>query len=263
MYPILFRLGPLTLYSYGAMLVVALLAVIRFSTQAARRLPEELRAISPEQLVDYCSLALLGGLLGARLFYIALYWPWFVQAPQNILAIWQGGLVWYGGLFGGMCAAWLYVRAKRLDFWRVMDQFVPFLALGHAIGRIGCFLNGCCYGKPTDAWWGVTFRELSEPVLPAQLFEAAGLFALYWLLRALQQPSVLQRRGRLSGLYFVCYATLRFCLEFLRGDQSTWWMGLTLQQLISIGLFLFGIGLFGQFRLFRLFGLSVGRTDRP
>ena len=243
MHPILFRIGSFTIYSYGAMLVVALLVVIQGSAYAVRKFPASLRAISPEQVVDCCSCSLLGGILGARLFYVILYWSWFAQAPQSILAIWQGGLVWYGGLFGGGLAAWLYIRAQRLDGWRVADQLVPFLTLGHAIGRLGCFLNGCCYGKPTSSWCGIVFQGQSVPVLPVQLFESAGLFALFVFLRALQRPSILQRPARLFGVYLVCYATLRFGLEFLRGDQSTWWAGLTLQQLISLGLCLCGLGL--------------------
>ena len=240
MHPILLTLGPFTLYSYGLMMVVAYGVVAWLSARIARALPEDLRAISAEQLVDFCSVALLGGLLGGRLFYVALAWKEFVSAPWEVFAIWHGGLVWYGGFFGGLLAGWLYLRAKRLAFLRVMDQFIPFLALGHALGRIGCFLNGCCYGKPTDAWCGVLFPGHEQRVLPTQLFETLGLLFLYITLRQLQQPAILKRPGRVFAAYLIGYALLRFLIEALRGDQTAVWAGLTLQQIISLSLFLVG-----------------------
>jgi phosphatidylglycerol:prolipoprotein diacylglycerol transferase len=249
MYPILLKLGPVTLHTYGLTIAVAFLVVIGLAGRAARRLAPEYVAINPEQIVDFSSITLLTGLLAARLFYVALYWDFFAHSLPDAVAIWQGGLVWYGGLLGGLFGGWFYVRAKRLSFLRVMDQFIPFGVLGHAIGRMGCFLNGCCYGIPTDAWCGVTFPGQAVRVLPVQLFEAAGLFVLYGVLRSLQHPTLLARPGRLFGTYLMSYGVLRFILEFFRGDQTVWWAGLTLQQLISVAVVLVGIGLFGQFRL--------------
>jgi phosphatidylglycerol:prolipoprotein diacylglycerol transferase len=152
--------------------------------------------------------------------------------------------VWYGGLIGGMVAGWLYVRATRLEWLRVLDHCIPFVALGHAIGRLGCFLNGCCYGKPTGAWWGVAFPGQPLPVIPTQLLEAAGLCFLYLgLRRAARHPAIVSVPGRLLGGYLVSYAVLRFAVEFLRGDQLIVWAGLTLQQLGSMALLLVGLRL--------------------
>ena len=229
MHPILLKLGPLTLYTYGAMMVLAFVTSTWLAAQAARRLPLAERAISAEQIADFSCVALLGGILGGRLFYILLRWKLFARAPQEMPAIWHGGLVWYGGFLGGVAAGRLYARAKGLSFLRVLDHFIPFLALGHAIGRIGCFLNGCCYGKPN--------------VPPPQLLESAGLFALFALLRWLQRGSVRRYPGRLFGVYLSLYAVLRVGIEFLRGDQSVLWAGLTLQQLISLLAFVMGMGL--------------------
>ena len=256
MHPIFFTLGPVTIYSYGIMMVIAFLATTYLTQRAALALPAPGRAMSQEQIMDFSCVALLGGLLGARAFYVALNWQAFAQAPADIVAIWHGGLVWYGGFAGGIAVGWLYTRAKRLAFLRVLDLFIPFLALGHAIGRIGCFLNGCCYGKPTEAWCGVVFPGQAGPVLPTQLFEAAGLFLLFLGLKSLQRPSVLSRPGRVLGAYLISYGVLRFLLEPLRGDQPIWWAGLTLQQLISIGMIIIG------FRFLRLFRLSVGPSVR-
>ena len=243
MHPILLKLGPVTLYCYGAMLVVAFVVTTWLAARAAHQLPPHLMAISPQQITDFSCWSLLGGIVGGRLLYIMLKWEFFASAPQELPAIWHGGLVWYGGFLGGVLAGWGYIRSQRLSFLRVMDQFIPFLALGHAIGRVGCFLNGCCYGKPTELWCGVTFPGQSARVLPTQLFEAGGLVVLFGVLRRLQQPEWLRRPGWLFGLYLMSYAGLRFIIEFLRGDQPAWWAGLTLQQLISLGVFCAGLGL--------------------
>ena len=258
MHPILLKLGPLTLYSYGAMLVVAFLAAAGLAGRTARRsfdsrhgarsgcsLPPALVAINADQLVDFACYSLLGGILGARLLYVFLQWDAFLREPWEIPAIWHGGLVWYGGFLGATLAGWLYARAKQLTFLRVMDQVIPFLALGHAIGRLGCFLNGCCFGKPTDAWCGVVFPGQGVRVYPTQLFESAGLFLLYAVLRSLQRPVMLARPGRLLGWYLLCYGGLRFGIEFFRGDQAVWWAGLTLQQGISLGVMGAGLILSG------------------
>ena len=221
-------------------MVIALAVATWQATRAARRLPPTLLAIRPEQLADFTCLALLGGVVGGRLFYVVLEWEWFRRNPWELFAIWHGGLVWYGGFLGGLIAGWSYARAKRLAWLRVIDQLIPFLALGHAIGRLGCFLNGCCYGRPTDAWWGVVFPDHAEAVLPTQLVEAAGLFLLYGVLRWLQRPRLLARPGGLLARYLMGYGLLRFGMEFLRGDQTIWWAGLTLQQLISLSIFIVG-----------------------
>lgn len=240
MHPILLKLGPVTVYAYGVAMVTAFVTATWLASRAARQHPSQ-AAIGAEPLVDFLSVSLLGGILGGRLLYVALDWSVFRDAPWEALALWHGGLIWYGGLFGGLAASWLYTRAKRLPWLRVMDQLIPFIALGHAIGRIGCFFNGCCYGRPTTAWCGVLLPGHPTPVMPTQLMESAGLVVLFVVLRALQEPAVLRMPGRLFGGYLIGYGLLRFGVEFLRGDQLPWWGGLTLPQGISLGLILAGL----------------------
>lgn len=246
MYPVLFQLGPIRIYAYGVALVLAFLLGTWLAARAARAWPHGRAALTPAQVVDLTCYSLLGGILGARLFYVLLYWKIFLTAPFEMIALWRGGLVWYGGMFGAIFAGWCYVRANHLSSPRVGDHMAPFMALGHAIGRLGCFLNGCCYGKPTDAWCGVVFPGQTQPVVPTQLFEAAGLMAIFLLLRRMQRSSAIERPWEISGVYLIAYAGLRFALEFLRGDQTVWRAGLTLQQVISfwvlaVGLMLVGI----------------------
>ena len=240
MHPILLQLGPLTFYSYGAMLVLGACVATGLACGAARRLPMEFVAITPDQLIDFACVALLGGIVGGRLLYVLLEFDEFAQRPSEIIALWHGGLVWYGGFLGGVLAGWGYVRAKRLEFLRVLDQFIPFVALGHGIGRLGCFLNGCCYGTPSQAWCAVRFPGLGGRRWPTQLFEAAGLVCLYLVLRRLQRPRHLSRTGWILGWCLILYATLRFFLERLRGDQSVWWAGLTLAQVVSVAVAILG-----------------------
>jgi phosphatidylglycerol:prolipoprotein diacylglycerol transferase len=241
MHRILFEWGPVTVYSYGLMLVVAFLTVTWLAGRTAGRLAPSQRVLTPAQIVDVFCLAMLGGVLGARLFFVAKYWKVFVHQPQEIPAIWHGGLVWYGGFLGGLLAAWIYLRLQRVPFLRAADQCIPFVALAHGIGRIGCFLNGCCYGKPTHAWFGVIVAAGEPARIPTQLLESVALLLFYLMLRWFQERRVLAPAGWLFGAYLVGYAVMRFVIEFLRGDQRAVWAGLTMQQLLSVGVLLVGL----------------------
>lgn len=235
MAPVLFHAGPLTLYSYGLMMALAFGLTTYLAVRASRRLPATVRVLAPDPVIDATCAALFGGIVGGRIFYVILHLGEFARSPLDVFAIWRGGLVWYGGFLGGLAGGWWYARLRRLPFVPVLDQMSPFVALGHGVGRVGCFLNGCCYGATSQAWCAVQFPGLPEPVLPTQLFEAAGLLMLYVVLRSRLGPW-LPIRGRLSGAYCLGYGLLRFGLEFLRGDQTPFFLGLTLQQLISIGM---------------------------
>jgi phosphatidylglycerol:prolipoprotein diacylglycerol transferase len=179
MHPILLKIGPITLYTYGAMLVLAFSLSTWLAGRILRQLPPELQRLTPGQVVDLSCLALLGGIVGARLFFVVLHWQFFLNEPRYLLALWQGGLIWYGGFAGGVGTAWLYARRHQVSCRWVLDLFAPVLSLGHAVGRIGCFLNGCCYGQITDAWCGVIMPGEPRPVFPNQLAESLGLLFLY------------------------------------------------------------------------------------
>jgi phosphatidylglycerol:prolipoprotein diacylglycerol transferase len=222
-------------------LVVAFLTAMWLAYRTAKRLPPGQRVLTPAQIVDVFSLAMLSGVLGARLFFVVQYWEVFVRQPLEIPAIWHGGLVWYGGFLGGLAGIIGYLRFHHIPVLRGIDQFIPFVALGHGIGRIGCFLNGCCYGKPTSAWFGVTFAQGEPSRIPTQLLESAALLGLFLVLRRLQERRAAAPVGWLFGVYLLGYAVVRFIIEFLRGDQAVVWAGLTLQQLLSAGVFLAGL----------------------
>jgi len=243
MHPILLKVGSFTIHSYGVALAIAFLLVVWLARHATARSLQGLVPMTEHALTDWAVWTVVGGIIGGRLFYVLLNWEFYAAQPQEIFALWHGGLVWYGGFLGGMLATRLYLKTHGYPFLRGADQVIPFVAVGHAVGRIGCFANGCCYGIPTTAWFGVQFPDHPHPVVPTQLLESAGLIVLFLLLRRLQTPAVLKRPGTLFGTYLIGYAVLRFLLEFWRGDQPIVWDGLTLHQLISLALLLTGVGL--------------------
>jgi len=235
MQPHFLRIGSVYVYTYGVLLVVAFAVAMWLAARAAREWPASAGVLTPSQVGEWGSVAMLGGLIGGRAWYVLQYWDVFKHQPLEILAIWHGGLVWYGGFLGGVVATWGFVRGKRLTLRRVLDQVIPFVALSHAIGRVGCFLNGCCYGKPTIPGFGVVFPQHPDELrIPTQLLEAAALVGLYVMLRMRQRPQMLTRPGRLFGIYLVGYAAVRFVLEFFRGDQTASWGPLTIPQVVSV-----------------------------
>jgi phosphatidylglycerol---prolipoprotein diacylglyceryl transferase len=229
MYPTLLKIGFIHIYSYGLMVGCAFfISAFLLSERAARA------GFKEDFFWNLCFWALIGGIAGGRLAYIILNFQFFRDNPQEILMLWHGGLVWYGGLLGGILCALFYVKLKKKSIGKVLDELAPFVALGHSIGRIGCFLNGCCYGRP--AAWGIYFPVHNDYLIPVQLFSSLNLLAVFIILR------VMQERARRQGFVFVAYLLLssleRFLMEFLRNDSAPIFYGLTVFQIISAAIFL-------------------------
>lgn len=234
MYPILFRLGSVTIYSYGFMLALAFIAGTVLAYFEAKR-----RGLNPDITYDIALLALVGGIVGARLFYVLAHWKDFAAKPLTVITLWQGGLVFYGGLLGGIAAVLIYVWLKKLNPWTVADMAAPSLALGSAIGRIGCFLNGCCFGKPTRLFLGIVFPNLDNlPRHPTQLYDAFYNLVIFGVLWAFRKK--IKRQGTVFWFYLMLYGLFRFVVEFFRTSARPF-LGMTLSQTASIGLFLLGL----------------------
>lgn len=227
MHPILVKFGAVHIYSYGAMMAVAFLAFAYFASRRACAL-----GMNGEEIINLSIYLIIAGLIGSRILFILLNMDYYRQNPFEIFMVWKGGLVWYGGFISAFAAALIYMRAKRMPVIRTLDLLAPYLALGQAIGRIGCFLNGCCYGKPTTLPVGVVFNEIQGPVHPAQLYESAAMLIVFLILRK-RVPG----DGKTLLVYLILYSSFRFFVEFLRGDNPSVMMGLTISQLISIGVF--------------------------
>ena len=161
-----------------------------------------------------------------------------------MLMLQKGGLAWQGGFLGGTLAGVWFARSKKLSLRPVLDLVAPYIALGQAIGRIGCFLNGCCYGKPVS--WGIYFPTHGARLHPTQLYEMAGLFIIFLMLKGAQ------KKPHQAGFIFVFYLWLaaieRFVVEFYRGDDDILWLGLKLTQFVALGVFASGLILMKVFR---------------
>jgi len=236
-----FQLGNFTIYWYGVLVALAFLAGLWTASRRAA-----LSAIRGEIIVDLGPWLILGTLIGARGLYVISYWREdFAAKPLwQIFNIRGGGLVFYGGLIGASLAYALYVRFKKLPFWKLADILAPSIALGHAIGRIGCLMNGCCYGRVCSLPWAIQFPYGHEThpnrVHPTQLYESLlnlGLYAcLAWRFRNKKFD------GEIFSFYLLGYAPLRAFVEFFRGDYRTYYLDgrATPAQMLSIAIFALG-----------------------
>jgi phosphatidylglycerol:prolipoprotein diacylglycerol transferase len=224
-YPEIGSIGPLTLHSYGLLIALGVFLSLFLMGRAAARdgFP------SHEKIFDLVFAVVFSGLLGARLFYVIQEWDWYRQHPFEIFQIWKGGLVYYGGMLLSFAGFFLYVRLVRLPFLASADFTIPFIALTHGFGRVGCFLTGCCFGRGNH---------------PVQLYEAFFNFGLaFFLIR--HYLSKRRFTGEITALYLILYPAGRFVIEYFRGDQMPWLMSLTQQQVLSVIFILVGILLYG------------------
>ena len=236
MHPVLFRFHAITIYTYGFFVALAVLVAYFFAGQRAKSM--NLDSSMASDLVFYLFVS---GVIGARLFYVIQHTEDYQGHLLKMISIPEGGLVWYGGfivaaLVGLGIAAW-----KRWPFLKLCDLLAPILPLAHAIGRLGCFFNGCCFGRETRSWTGLVFPGDEVPRLPVQLFEAGALFLLSISLFYYSRKK--RPEGELFSLYLIVYSVFRFFIEFLRGDQKLL-LFLTTPQWTSIFLFFGAIFLF-------------------
>lgn len=183
----------------------------------------------------------IGGILGARLFYIFLNLSFYVENPLEMIMIQKGGLAFQGGFIGATLAGVFHVSRRNIPLLKVFDFVAPYVALGHALGRLGCFLNGCCYGRHWDH--GIYFPTHEDHLHPTQLYAAAGLFLIFFILKQYSKSLTLFQ-GKVFALYLVLATALRFTVEFFRADHFNLYLGLSVFQWMSIALFLFGLYLF-------------------
>ncbi len=239
MHPILFKIGLVTIYSYGVMIALAVVVCAWALSKDAKTYK-----IPSDVIYDLMFWTVMGGILGARIFYIFLMGDYFRENPLEMVMIQHGGLAWQGGLAGGLLGGIWFGCRKKLPIRFFLDLVAPYIALGQSIGRIGCFFNGCCYGKPVA--WGIYFPVHEARLHPTQLYECAGLFLVFLILK------YAQTKPHKSGVIFVLYLWLgameRFVVEFFRADHDYWWFGLSLSQYIALGIFVVGLVLLRRFR---------------
>ncbi|MDP2167214.1 MAG: prolipoprotein diacylglyceryl transferase [Thermodesulfovibrionales bacterium] len=249
MHPELIRIGPLTIYTYGVFVAAGFLLGLGLAVRQAKK-----EGLPYEHIADLGFYILVGAIAGSRLFYVLLNIRHYLQNPLDALKIWEGGLVFYGGLAAALVLAAWHLRRTGLPFWRTGDIFAPSLAIGHAIGRLGCFSAGCCHGAPADVPWAVTFTDPKSlalkdiPLHPVQLYESGGEFAIFLLLIFLRKRRSFP--GELLLAYGITYPVLRFIVEFFRGDEARGFIApwLSVSQAVSAVVFIVSLSVFLRLR---------------
>lgn len=229
MYPELFTIFGITVYSYGLLVAIGFFAGMTYITKYSDNIP-----VKKDQMYDFLFYLIVVSIIGARLLYVLVNIDSFIQHPLDIIKVWQGGLVFYGGFIAAVLYALIYCKYKKINIKRLADVFAPALALGHSFGRIGCLLSGCCYGKETHCLIAVNNRY------PTQIFEAAGNLIIFFILHKLYKKS--HKDGHIFLLYLIFYSVLRFSIEFFRGDdRGSFFLGLSPAQNISIVILLVAV----------------------
>ncbi len=223
MYPKLFDLGPLTVYTYGVLLAAAYLLGLKLAMVRAAR-----RGLDANRVLDLGIYIIISALIGAKLLLLVTDFRAYMANPRELLTIVRSGGVFYGGLILAVVVALVYIRRIGLPLWTTCDVFAPGIALGHVVGRFGCLFAGCCYGKPTTLPWGITFTDrfalenvgtpLNVPLHPTQIYEAGAEFLILMILLFTERKGR-PFAGRTFWIYMLLYAISRFIIEFFRGDE--------------------------------------------
>lgn len=241
MHPYLFEVFGFRLPTYGLLVATAFLCAIGLTSRLAKR-----AGMDPERVMNLAMYCAIAGIAGAKLLMILVDVGDYLRDPGQLfsLATLQAAGIFYGGLILALLVAYLYMRRQNMPLLATADVFAPGLALGHAIGRLGCFAAGCCWGTQCNRPWAVTFTSkeahdlvgvpLNIPLHPSQLYEAFAEFAicafLYWRIQRKHAP------GAIIGQYLVLYGVVRFLVDFVRTQQQTGFGPFTNAQWISLGL---------------------------
>ena len=247
MHPILFKIGNFAIYSYG---VVIAFAIFSATFLILRRGKKE--GFDEETLLNIIFLIVLSGLFGARLLHILVHFSYYFRHPLEIIAIRHGGMAVQGGLLFGLVAGIFFLRRNKLPVLKVLDIFALYVPLAQAIGRIGCFLNGCCYGKETNCFLGVKFPFDNIPRHPTELYYVVANFSIFLVLFFLWKKvySLPSREGKAREggsiflIYLMLYSLSRYSIDFLRGNLEPLFLSLYPTQVISFFVFLIAGGFF-------------------
>jgi phosphatidylglycerol:prolipoprotein diacylglycerol transferase len=248
MYPILFQSGRFHIYAYGFFIVMGFAAAAVLAVLKVRKSNIK---ISFENTTELFFYTVLSAFLGSRILFVLINFDFFRQHPLQMFKVWEGGLVFYGGLVPAAVVAFWVMKVHRLPVWKLADLISPLIALGLSFGRVGCFLAGCCYGKETSLPWAVIFRNpdslarLNVPLHPTQLYDAANGLALFFFLSWMEKRKSFD--GQIFWLFLFLYSITRFLVEIFRGDPRGFFFANLLSTSQAIGILL---AIFSLFMLF-------------
>lgn len=229
--PVLFSLGSINVYSYGLMYALAIIIGSFIILKVG-----ENRGLNKDKLYNLIVVVLVSQFIGARLFYIFAHYDYYLTNPLDILKIWQGGLIFYGGFLFGLLAAYVYVKKNQLNLLKHLDAIAVGLPLGFAIGRIGCFLRGCCYGLPTKLPWGILSE--GQVIHPTQLYYVLAGLIIFTILFILRKTKYFD--GFLFWIFILMYTSLSFVIEFFRYYEVRVWI-FSVSQLFDIVFFIIAL----------------------
>ena len=243
--PIAISIGPLAIRWYGLMYLVAFMLVLILGRLRIKQRPD--LGWSVKNIDDVLFYGVLGTVLGGRLGYVLFYkFDYYLAHPIEIFYVWQGGMSFHGGFLGVVFAMWLFARRERKHWLSITDFIAPLVPLGLGAGRIGNFINGELWGRPTDVPWAMIFPAVDNvPRHPSQLYEfgleGITLFIILWLFSAKPRPL-----GAVSGLFLTCYGLFRFLVEFTREPDDFLGLlslGLSMGQWLSLPMIVAGIAM--------------------
>ena len=249
MHPDLFSIGPLTLHTYGLLIAIGFITGLIIAIRTGKR-----QGIDPQQTMDLGFLLIIGGIIGSRIVYVLINFSYYMENPFDMFKLWQGGLVFSGGLLAALIAGMFYIRRHGLNVLQVGDIWAPSIAIGQAIGRIGCYMAGCCYGKLTSVPWAVTFTNpgsiapLNIPLHPTQLYDSFSNFVIFIILLILGARK--KYNGQVFLWFLIMHSTARLLIERFRGDDRGVLLGTgwTMTQFIAILILLSSIGAMFYFK---------------
>ncbi len=243
MYPILLEIGPVKIFTYGLLVATGFFTAILLASKQGEK-----EGMDPQVIMDLCFYILLSAIVGARVLYVIVEYKYFVDRPLDILKVWKGGLVFYGGLVLAIVVAMRMAKVKGLPIWKTADILAPSIAIGQAIGRWGCLFAGCCYGAQTDLPWGITFTDpkslapLNVSLHPTQIYLSLNAILIFSILVWLRKRKTFD--GQIFCMYGILYSIGRFIIEYFRNDDRGYAVEGMLSTSQFIGIFALLVSIF-------------------
>lgn len=245
MYPNLITIGPITLHTYGLFVAIGFFVGLLVTVRLGKS-----EGFGSQQIMDMGFIIILSAIIGSRVMYVLMNASYYTRAPLDMLKIWEGGLVFSGGVLGVVLTMLWYVKRHSLPLGKIADLWAPAIAVGQGIGRIGCFMAGCCYGKPTDSICGVVFthshslaRPLNVPLHPTQIYSSLSCFVIFLVVLVLYSKKKFE--GQVFLWLMIMHSTARLAIERFRGDDRGILLGsnMSMTQLVAILILITSVGI--------------------